>query len=338
MNANHIIQTIMRVESVNGPSLDTLLNQFDQELENIKSLEKPGPESNPRTPFDGPEGPGARMSISGISPGQALSLLPIMIPLRRQMGRSAKLYDGRFQPARNRADATFIRELEQRAYRAGARDIKYVEVPPDAIFQNKGIPHKYAIIFTVEMDKGNLEDAPSFEAFKEVAKGYRNLALVGNKLAKFMRDHGYAAYPGTALGGLSDYVYLAELAGLGVVGYHGLLISPKEGACQRINTIYTNISNLPISTDNDHLWVRDFCAMCRKCIRECPVDAIFDQPISRGDGGYQTINRPVCRKYFNQHYGCGICLITCPFSRHGYQKIKGSFKGNPDAPKIRLGS
>lgn len=337
MNANRIIQTVMRVDGENGPSLDTLLNQFDQELENFKSLEKPGPESNPRTPFDGSEGPGARMSMIGISPGQVLSLLPIMIPLRRQMGRSAKLYDGHFQPTLDKADPTFLAELEQRAYRAGARDLKYTEVPPNAIFQQKGIPHKHAIIFTVQMDKGNLEGAPSFEAFREVAKGYRNLAIIGNKLANFMREHGYAAYPGTALGGLTDYVYLAELAGLGAVGYHGLLISPNEGACLRINTIYTNITNLPVSTDNDHLWVRDFCAMCQKCVRECPVEAIFDKPISRGDGGYQTINRPACRKYFNQHYGCGICLINCPFSRHGYYKIRRTFKGNPNAPKIRLG-
>jgi epoxyqueuosine reductase QueG len=151
-----------------------------------------------------------------------------------------------------------------------------------------------------------------------------------------MRQNGFAAYPGTALGGITDYVYLAELAGIGVSGYHGLLISPNEGARLRINTIYTNIKNLPLDYGNEHLWVRDFCAMCKKCIRECPVDAIFDQPVPRGDGGMQCIEHDLCRDYFHQHHGCAICLVECPFSQAGYHKIRARFKGNPDAPQFRI--
>ena len=209
-------------------------------------------------------------------------------------------------------------------------------MPPNAIFRDKGLPHSYAILFTVKMDKRNLAGAPSFNAFREVARGYKNLAVIGNKMAHFLRDHGFAAYPGTALGGLTDYVYLAELAGLGATGYHGLLITPNEGARLRINTIYTNITNLPINTENEHLWVRDLCAMCKKCIRECPVDAIYDQPVPRGDGGMQCIDHVACRDYFNQNFGCAICLIECPFSQLGYASIRSRFKGNPGAPQFRI--
>jgi epoxyqueuosine reductase len=222
------------------------------------------------------------------------------------------------------------------AHTAGARDIKYVRVPGNAIFAGLGIPYNYAILITIEMDKNNLLGAPSFEAFWEVARGYKSLAVIANKLTRFLRDKGYAAYPGTALGGLTDSVYLAELAGLGVVGYHGLLITPGEGARSRIATIYTNITNLPVQTGDDHLWVRDFCAMCRKCVRQCPVGAIFDQPRPRGDGGFQCIDHAPCRDYFNMHYGCAICLIQCPFSLYSYDKIRASFKGNPDAPRYRI--
>ena len=35
-----------------GPSLNTMLAQFDKELENFQTLELPAPESKPRTPFD----------------------------------------------------------------------------------------------------------------------------------------------------------------------------------------------------------------------------------------------------------------------------------------------
>jgi len=192
------------------------------------------------------------------------------------------------------------------------------------------------VIITVEMDKDKLSSAPSFNAFLEVAKGYGNLARIGNQLARFMRHSGFAAYPGTALGGLTDYTHLAEISGLGAIGYHGLLITPNEGARLRINTIYTNITNLPIQTENGHLWVRDFCVMCKKCIRGCPVQAIYEQPHPRGDGGAQCIDHAACRDYFNQNYGCAICLAKCPFSEMGYEKIKSRFKGKPKAPQFRI--
>jgi ferredoxin len=318
------------------PSLDTMLARFDRELENFQSLVLPTPESNPRMPFDSPDLATEKMSIANMSTRQLMTVLPIMLPLVANMRASSKLYDGKFQPQRSEVTPGFIEELENMAIAAGAKDIKYVKVPHNAIFQHKGIPNEFAIVFTFEMDQENMSTAPSYEAFREVAKGYKNLAVIGNKLARFMRKKGYAAYPGTALGGITDYTHLGELAGLGVIGYHGMLITPGEGPRIRINTIYTNITNLPIDPRNKHFWVRDFCAMCRKCIRECPVDAIFQQPKPRRDGGMQCIDHPACRDYFNQNFGCAICLAECPFSVAGYEKVKSKFRANPSAPQFRI--
>ena len=131
-------------------------------------------------------------------------------------------------------------------------------------------------------------------------------------------------------------MHLAELAGLGAIGYHGLLITPNEGARLRINTIYTNIENLPVQNENEHLWVRDFCALCRKCIRGCPVQAIHTQPRPRGDGGMQCIDHDACRDYFDRNFGCAICLARCPFSEVGYAAVKSRFKGNHQAPQFRI--
>lgn len=184
------------------------------------------------------------------------------------------------------------------------------------------------------MDKEPLDSSPSLASQLEVMRGYKRLAIIGNELARFMKHAGFAAYPGTALGGITDYDYLAELAGLGAIGYHGLLITPGEGARLRINTIYTNIENLSIQEENAHLWVRDFCAMCKKCIRSCPVEAIFDTPRPRGDGGMQCIDHATCREYFSRNYGCAVRLAACPFSQVGYQAIKERFRGNPHAPQF----
>ena len=140
---------------------------------------------------------------------QMLAVIPQALPLILGMKRSSRMYDGKFVPKQNEATPEFIAELEAMAHAAGAKDIRYIKVPRNAIFKDKGIPHEYAIIFTVEMDKEPMETAPSFECMHEVMKGYKKLAQVGNKLAVHMHKHGFAAYPGTALGGITDYVHLA---------------------------------------------------------------------------------------------------------------------------------
>ncbi len=332
---NQILKSIIGSSGAK-PSLDSVLAVFDRELENFQTLVYPTAESKPRTSFESPNLTFEQMYMSRLTLREILAFLRVAIPLRVRMKQSAKMYDGKSQPTKSEATPEFLAKLEEMARQAGAADIKYVKVPRNAIFQHKGIPHEYAIVITVEMDKASLANAPNFDAFLEVAKGYGNLARIGNKLARVMHHEGFAAYPGTALGGLTDYTHLAELAGLGAIGYHGLLITPDEGARLRINTIYTNITNLPIQTENEHLWVRDFCAMCKKCIRKCPVQAIYEQPRPRGDGGMQCIDHDACRDYFNQNYGCAVCLVTCPFSEVGYEKVQGRFKGNPKAPQFRI--
>jgi ferredoxin len=320
-------------------SLDGILAQADQHVFNLESRIEPAAESRPRTPFN-TDLPREQVSMLNISARQRLKIAPKAIPLFVNMQRGARLYDRVFPATRNEASPDFIARLEAEARAAGARDIAYVQVPRNAIFRDKGIPAQYAILFSVEMDKAPIATAPSFECQLEVMDGYKRMSSIAIKLTHFLRRNGYAAYPGTALGGLTDYVYLAELAGLGAIGYHGLLISPGEGARLRINTIYTNITNLPSlqsqGKENEHLWVRDFCAMCKKCIRQCPVDAIFDQPRPRGDGGMQTIDHAACRDYFTAKYGCAICLAACPFSQVGYEAVKTRFKGNASAPRFRI--
>ncbi len=334
-----LIRTILKaMMAVAGekPSLDRMLEAMDRELRNLHTLVEPDVCAKPRSPFDSPHLTFDQTSMARFSLGQIISFLSVMIPLRVRMSQSASMYNGKYEIGKTEATPQFLADLENMARTAGAADIRFVRVPRNAIFQHKGIPHEYAVVITVEMAQDNIGTAPSFAAMREVAKGYGNLARICNRLAGFMRRNGFAAYPGTALGGLTDYPHIAEVAGLGAIGYHGMLITPNEGARVRINTIYTNITNLPVRTGNEHVWVRDFCAKCKKCIRGCPVQAIYEQPLPRGDGGMQCIDHAACRDYFNQEFGCAICLAKCPFSEQGYEKVRMRFKGNPNAPKYRI--
>ncbi|MEL6403742.1 MAG: 4Fe-4S binding protein [Chloroflexota bacterium] len=320
-----------------APSMDGILESMDKHLDKVHTLIEPTPESKPRTPFNSGL-PASEMSLMNITPRQRIQFISRAIPLVINMMRASRMYGSQEPASQTHATPEFLEELESMAYEAGVKDIAYVEVPRYAIFEGKGIPAKYAIVYTVEMDKAPIDTSPSFDSQYEVIRGYKNMAVIGNKLAKHMHKAGFEAYPGTALGGLTDYVHLAEIAGLGAIGYHGLLISPTEGARLRINTIYINIENLPLSKaeDNEHLWVRDFCAMCKKCVRQCPVDAIYEEPKSRGDGGMQTIEHATCRDYFTKNFGCAVCLKVCPFSQVGYDKVQARFKGNPDAPQFMI--
>lgn len=319
------------------PSLDVLLAGADSHLNSFEYLVRPAPNASPRTPFESGL-PREQISMMNLSWAQRRQVIPRVLPLMANVWAGARMYDGKSQPRELQAPATFFEKLETLARSLGASDIAYVRVPPDAIFKDKGVPHEYAIVFTVEMDRAPIETAPSLECQLEVMDGYKDLAVISRRLSELMHSRGYAAYPGTALGGVSDYPQLAELAGLGAIGYHGLLISPHEGARLRINTIYTNISNLPIRTENEHLWVRDFCDRCRKCVRSCPPKAIFEQPRPRGNGGMQCIDHSSCRDYFTQNFGCAVCVKVCPFSQAGYERVRTGFRGNLDAPHQRIGS
>jgi ferredoxin len=340
-----VLQNLLRVfvqrgdEQTSGPSLDAVLDSADRHIHELDNLVLPAPTSKPRTRFD-TNLPRQRVSMANFTAGQRLRAARRAVPLFRNMSAGAKLYRKRFPASSDRATPALLRDFETLARSMGARDIGYVEVPNYAIFQRKGIPCRFAIVFTVEMQQEPIETAPSFECQLEVMDGYKRMSRIAMRLTHYLRTAGYEAYPGTALGGVTDYVHLGELAGLGAIGYHGLLITPGEGARLRINTIYTNIANLPTleatGRKNEHLWVRDFCAMCRKCIRSCPVQAIYETPRARGDGGMQSIDHGTCRDYFASNFGCGVCLAVCPFSHSGYSTVKERFKGNERAPQFRI--
>ncbi|EDM81598.1 iron-sulfur cluster binding protein [Plesiocystis pacifica SIR-1] len=314
--------------------LDSMLEAFDSEVFELEKLIHPAADAAPRNTFTS-EVPQAEHSIMRMSVRQRLSVGPTMLKLMREMNGSSRYYSQTFEPTQVEASAEDFAGIEAVAKEQGATAVGYVHVPDHAIFGGKAIPHRQAILYTVPMSKAILDTAPSFEAFREVAGCYLKLAQIGNALTKMLRGRGHAAYPGTALGGLSDYTQLAELAGLGTIGYHGLLISPTDGALLRINAIYTSIENIPAPPEPPG-WIRDFCAMCRKCVRQCPVDAIHPEPVVLDSGRVQCIDSAACLDYFDRNFGCAVCADVCPFSQKGFDLLAARFKGNPDAPSYAV--
>lgn len=315
--------------------LDTMLAHHDAKLRKLHARVPPPGNAPARNSFTA-KIPPSESSMLNMSARQRMTVGPTMMKLMREMGRSSRLYERPLPSPRREAPAEVFARVEELARAEGAAAVRAVRLTDDCLFAGLGVPHRNAIVYTVRMDKAALDTAPSFECFHEVARGYLRLAVIGNAVAAVLRNEGYDAFPGTALGGLSDYSRGAERAGLGSIGYHGTLITPHEGALLRINVIYTSIDNLPFHEPEPTSWIRDFCSMCRKCVRSCPAGAIHEQPIVLKNGRVECITSAKCLDYFASHFGCAICIDVCPFSQAGFSRVKEVFRGRDDAPRFSV--
>lgn len=84
----------------------------------------------------------------------------------------------------------------------------------------------------------------------------------------------------------------------------------KEGLNLGLFMIQTSIENLPFKSENDMIWVEDYCSTCGVCIDRCPENAF---------GSDRKVLRKVCTAHKE---GCSQCILFCPFYKRGYEKVK----------------
>jgi epoxyqueuosine reductase len=133
------------------------------------------------------------------------------------------------------------------------------------------------------------------------------------ELAKVYRGAGYKALPlpsqGTPsdarfLDGLLSFKHAAVQAGLGVIGYSSLLLTPKYGPRLRLACLLTD-AELP-ATRNQHNSPCDECAGL--CIEACPAGAL-SLPES---GRPYAMNKYACSAFRNGSGCCMACVSVCP--------------------------
>ena len=227
------------------------------------------------------------------------------------------------QPENTSKDG-FLKEFEAYARSLGVAKIGYTEISPEFIFNERSVAYSHAIVLIVEMDKATIDKAPSPETQAMGIVTYQQVGSLTNRLTDYLREHGYAAEAGHPAIGPALYPWLAIKAGLGNGGRHGLLITPEFGPRQRISAIFTSISNLPVTDSTEHAWTRSFCATCGNCIRKCPGQAIYEQPIVHADGRISCIDGDKC-------ISCTLCMKECSFNKSGYAKIKAAYLKKPSA-------
>ena len=109
-------------------------------------------------------------------------------------------------------------------------------------------------------------------------------------------------------------VYTASLSGLGRVGRHGLLITPRYGSWVFIGEIVTT---LKIEAEDREI---SRCENCGKCVEACPTGALdgenFEKSIclseiSQKKGDIDREYQLLMKKY-GCAWGCDICQAVCP--------------------------
>ena len=173
--------------------------------------------------------------------------------------------------------------------------------------------------------QGPPSTAPSVAAVKTVFETYRDLGIVANKTATYLRKHGFSAHAAHPLMGPALYPPLTQTAGLGWLSVSGLIVTPEHGPRVRLAAVFTNIENLPFSVHNDHAWIEDYCAKCGICIHRCPVEAILPEAIHHENGRISCVDNDRCFPYFSDYYGCSVCIKVCPFNNTSYDTIKAPF-------------
>ena len=175
--------------------------------------------------------------------------------------------------------------------------------------------HRFALAFTVEMDREMMMTAPASTVIMESAQQYLEAGRIAMQIASFIRKTGYEAR--AHIDGNYEVVcpLVARDAGLGELGRMGLLMTPKLGPRVRIGVVTTN---LPLVTDtplNDYSFI-DFCIQCKKCADACPSKAISFEDIQNIDGIERwQINQEQCFNYWSIiGTDCGRCVAVCPFS------------------------
>lgn len=190
----------------------------------------------------------------------------------------------------------------------------------DWLFEGFDADYPNIVVIGVRMDDEKLQTAPGRPSNEDVLGQYNRGQRAAMKLRDWIRAQGYRAegHCGPSAAKVS-LIPAALAAGFGELGKHGSVISRSFGSSFRLASVLTD---MPLVHDRpDDLGVDEFCASCRLCSSECPPMAIYPtKQMVRGERKW-FVNFDLCVPYFNDTFGCAICLKVCPWGKPGVAPI-----------------
>ena len=123
----------------------------------------------------------------------------------------------------------------------------------------------------------------------------------------------------------------AKRSGLGWIGKHTNLITPKRGSYFFIGEIILDLALVPDGP------IKDYCGTCTRCIDACPTKALEPYQIDAQKClSYLTIelkeemNEGFASQTEGWIYGCDICQEVCPWNRFS-KPHSGAYEPFPHA-------
>lgn len=184
------------------------------------------------------------------------------------------------------------------------------------VFEGYSVQQSWMVMIGVAHDYEEISTAPEDCAGAEVVRQYGRGLKAAKDVAAWFRRQGWDAVPhGGPMAGPLVLIPPAIECGFGELGKHGSIINRDYGASFRLACVLTDA---PLqATAAESYGVDDFCARCRICSDACPPEAILDdKQWVRGEYKWY-VDFDKCIPFFNENFGCGICIAVCPFSRPG---------------------
>lgn len=209
------------------------------------------------------------------------------------------------------------REIKELVLSRGADAVGIAEYDPRFTFAGaEAPPHRFVVVFAMAMKYDLMADVGAASQ-DEVHRVYNALDALGISVAHDIGAYGYSARLQPNEGEIPLIPY-AWLAGLGELGKHGSLISPRLGSSFRLSAVSTD---LPLVTDGPKdFGIDEICTRCRICERFCPGEAIRNEKQEAFGVLRWQVDTPACEPYFHRLYGCKLCLMVCPMNAKGLFK------------------
>lgn len=187
-----------------------------------------------------------------------------------------------------------------------------------------------AFVFAVPMKPEGVMAAPAVEETVEVVRAYTAAAAAGMVLRFTLLNLGYDAV--CHMDGESQFVLppLAERAGIGQIGWMGILLTRSHGPRVRLGAVSTNAPLIPSAPVAGS--ILSFCKTCGKCAEVCPSRAIA--PITDQENSEKpSISHTACYRTWRElGTDCGACLAVCPLGKN--VEDTGSEKPGPGDPEF----
>lgn len=187
---------------------------------------------------------------------------------------------------------------------------------PEWTFEGVTLDYQWIIMIGVAHDYEQLKTAPLDTAGAEVIHQYGRATKAAKDITTWIRQRGWDAEPhaGPSAGPLLMIPHAIE-CGFGELGKHGSIINKEYGSSFRLASVVCNVPLTP--TPRITYGVDDFCSRCQVCANACPPDAILPEKVPVRGNNKWYVNFDKCIGFFNENYGCAICIAVCPWSMPG---------------------